>query len=166
MDPHDERAQITNLFNPSYRPDFEGDFLTIPDATLGEHTYTRIVFQGCCPIATEMGGRPCGANESYPKIEMERLADKLGNLISKNGGFLFFRHCAEAANEKGIADPGRRQRFIETFEARGFQLQRQFYAPLRLTSAHPGPDIPDPHPSVKDKWEGRNGGAIFFLPHR
>jgi len=164
LDYSDQAAQLRHLIDPNFRPTFQGDLMAIPNERLGKHKYTRIVFQGCCPVATAMGGKSCGVSPTYDKINPMQLAHKLNELVSSKGGYLFFRHCVEFATKDGIASLSQREDFIKIFENEGFELVERCHAPMRLTQHAPGPEIPDPCPSATDKWEPQNGGMIFFKP--
>jgi hypothetical protein len=166
IDPHDLQAirkQI--ILNQPINPDFEGDIMQIPNEKLGSKKYTKIVFQGCCPVTTAMGAMPC-KGQGYPKVDATLLAQKLKGLISERGGFIFFRHCVESAHQEGTLDPSQRQRFIQSFQDVGMQLMK----PEDLNSSclvgqyAPDPTIPDPHPIIKDKWDFDKGGMIFYMP--
>jgi hypothetical protein len=166
LDPHDMETCRKHMAEPRY-PDFEGDIMQIPIEKLGSKKYTKIVFQGCCPVTTAMGAEPCSVNSCYyPKVDSKQLAQKLKRLISERGGFIFFRHCVESAHKDGVNDPLQRQRFIQSFQDVGMQLM----TPEDLNSSclvgqyAPDPTIPDPHPKKNHKWDFDKGGMIFYMP--
>jgi hypothetical protein len=164
--PHDPAAFNQNTIDPNYRPDIVGDIMKIPNEDIGQKKYRMIVFQGVCPVATAMGGKPCRANEDFEKVDPEHLAWKLKGLISEEGGFIFFRHCCYSANIDGIADQDQRQHFINSLQKMDIKLLiPNDLRPPRLVTQHaPDSTIPDPDPGDADKWNSENGAMVFFSP--
>jgi hypothetical protein len=152
------------LADSNFHPDFKGDFMEIPEETIGLRKYTRIVFHGVCPVAIAMGAKPCAANEEYPAlIDPRHLAWKVKRLIA--GGFVFFRHCEETADLSGTENRERREYFIKCMEEVGGRLMRRedLHPPVLIAQHAPDPSIPDPAPKTPRKWEPENGGMIFFM---
>lgn len=151
--------------NPRFKPTFIGDFMQISNRTIGLGKYKRIAFQGVCPVSDCMGAKPCVMSGVYESIDPLPLAKKVQDLISRDGGYVFFRHCLASCKEDGVEFPEKRAAFIRTFETAGFIHLTEFPSAY-CSLAHPAPiGIPD-HSNSKspeDKWLYKNGGMVFYF---